>query len=152
MKTQIVPQRHWIWLAFIVMFIIQSCSTIRLISDYDEISDKAVSSMQDKVSKFFIKQERELNTEAGKYVSNIVFYDEVEADLNNLIIRANATQNQLFLQQVKLLVENIELTEKLHQMGFKKIGQLAPLKENFNRAFIDIVTLQMALKRGEKNK
>jgi hypothetical protein len=152
MKTQVMNQRHRVWLAFIMMLISHSCTSIRLISEYDEISDKAVTSMQDKVSKFFVKQERELNTEAGKYAANIAFYDEVKADLNNLSIRANATQNQIFLQQVKLLTENIGSTEKLHQLGFKKVEQIAAIKENFNSAFTAIIKLQLALKRGEENK
>lgn len=138
---------------FILLFILiaQSCTTIRLISDYDEITDKAVTSMQDMVSKYFAKLGREIGTEKAKYENYAEYFDDMKVDLNNLKIRANAIENNQIVQnQVLELTNMVVNTEKLHKIGFSSPLELNSLQNSFNNAFTAIVKLQLALKRGEK--
>ncbi len=138
---------------FIFIFVFQNCTSLKLISDYDDITDNAVMSMQEKVSRYFIKLNREIGTPKANYENYINFFDEAKVDLNNLKIRTDAIEkNDITQKIVKELSNMIETTEKLHQLGFNSNLEIIPIQNNFNIAFTSIVKLQMALKRGVKNK
>jgi hypothetical protein len=128
-----------------------SCSSIRLISDYDEITDKAVTELQDKVSRYFVKLSREIGTDKAKYENYVEFFDEAKVDLNNLKIRADAIdKNEITQKIVGELTNMVNTTEQLHQIGFNNKLEIVPIQKNFNVAFTAIIKFQMALKRGEK--
>lgn len=128
----------------------QSCSNIRLISDYDEITDVTVNELQRKVSGFFVKMERVIGTDSAKYENNISFYDDAKVDLDILSVRAKAFEkNTIMEKQVRALSQMFTDLEKLHKIGFVDVSQIEPLKQPFNSAFTAIIKLQMALKRGE---
>jgi hypothetical protein len=135
----------------VLLFFIFSCQTVRLISAYDEITDKAVMAFQEKVSKFFIKIDRNLGTENAAYKKNKSFYEDAAVDLNTLEIRTDAiNNNQLVQKQVAALQQMMQDLEKLHQLGFNSREELVPLRNGFNSAFTALTKLQLGLKRGEK--
>lgn len=137
----------------IAMMLIQSCTSIRLISDYDEITDKTVTQVQEKVSDYFVTLERTVGTEEGNYENFIEAFDNIKVDLNTLGVRAAAfDKNRIVQEHVKELNNMISNLEKLHKLGFTTYDQIEPLKQPFNTAFTAIIKLQLALKRGEKVK
>ena len=66
MKQLILNRKIPFFFGFLLI-LVTSCSSIRLISEYDEITDKAVTAFQEKVSKTFVKLESEVGTDQVKY-------------------------------------------------------------------------------------
>ncbi|QHI38663.1 hypothetical protein IMCC3317_40570 [Kordia antarctica] len=133
----------------ICILLLQSCA-VRLISDYDNITDKTVTELQEKVSNYFVKIERAIESEEAKYENFIKQFDEIKVDLNTLEVRAAAIdKNRIIQQQVKELQKMFKNLESLHKLGFNDYEQIRPLKASFNSAFTAIIKLQLALKRGE---
>jgi hypothetical protein len=139
-------------LIFIVFILLcQSCS-VRLISDYDSITDETVIELQEKVSNYFVKLERTVGSEEANYQNFTTLFDTLKVDLNTLEVRAAAIDNNRIVQQqidgLKNMVENLE---SLHKLGLSSYDQIKPLKASFNSAFTAIVKFQIAQKRGKKN-
>lgn len=133
------------------MLFISSCSSIRLVSEYDEITDKAATALQQNISTFFIKVQDEAGTEAAKYENYKLFYQQTKVELNTLQIRADAVEkNQIVQDEVTILNQMVLDLEKLHKKGFGRPEELDLLKKGFNSAFTAITKFQLALKRGEK--
>jgi hypothetical protein len=139
----------YIIISFLV-FIYGGCTSIRLISDYDEITDKKVNELQEKVVNHFVKLERVIGTDEAKYQNYIDFYDGVKVDLSILEIRARAIdKNDIIIKQLSLLKQNMMDLEQLHKIGFKSVSEIIPMENAFNSAFSAIIKLIIALKRGE---
>lgn len=133
------------------MMLVQSCTSIKLISEYDEITDNTVTELQEKVSDYFVKLERIIGTDEAKYESFVQQFDKIKVDLNTLEVRSAAfDKNRIVQQQVIELKKMIMKLESLHKLGFSNYDQIRPLKQSFNSAFTAIIKLQLALKRGEK--
>lgn len=128
-----------------------SCTSIRLISAYDEITDKNISALQEKVSGFFVEIKEVIGTEQAQYKHYNSFYRDVKTALEGLQIRANAIdKNELVQQQLVLLAQQLADLETLHKKGFNNTAVLQSAQEACNRSFTAIIRLQLALKRGEK--
>ncbi|QDH78465.1 hypothetical protein FKX85_05225 [Echinicola soli] len=127
-----------------------ACTSVRLISEYDPITDEKITELEEKVAAYFVQLERTIGTEEADYEHYQTFFDEAKVDLNTLAVRAAAVdKNRIVQEQVKELQNMVSNLEFLHKMGFASAEQLPPLKTAFNSAFTAIIRLQMALKRGE---
>lgn len=136
---------------FMTMALALSCSSIRLISEYDEITDKTVTLVQEKVANYFVKIERTIGTESAEYENYTDTFDEIKVDLNTLEVRAAAFEkNRIVQEQIQELKSMVKNLEELHKLEFTTYEQLEPLKKQFNSAFTAIIKLQLELKRGEK--
>lgn len=134
------------------ILLLSACSGIRLISEYDDITDKKVTELQDKFAKHFVTLERIIGTPEAAYENFIPFYDDVKSEMRTLTIRANAIdKNDIVIKQLKFLDQNIADLEALHKLGFSKTSEIIPIRNAFESAFTSIIKLQMALKRGEKS-
>jgi hypothetical protein len=150
MQVQL-KKRSLLLISYLVL-LLTSCSTVRLISEYDDVTDKAVTVLQEKVTKFFVKMENQVGTPQADYTNYKTFYEDAKVDLNTLKIRADAIdKNKIVQDQIAELYKMIENLEKLHKLGFASAELLKPLQQPFNSAFTAIIKLQLALKRGEKN-
>jgi len=139
------------FLALILIF--SGCQTVRLISEYDEITDKATTALQKKVSGYFVKLERVISTDDAKYEKFKYFFDGAKVDINTLQVRAAAIdKNEIVIEQINLIQKMLNDLEALHKIGFSTIQQITPLIQPFNAAFTAIIKLQMGLKRGETTK
>ncbi len=139
--------------SIIFLLLFQSCSSVKLISDYDEITDKTVTQLQRSVSNYFVVLERTIGTEENNYENFIQFFDNAKVDLNTLEIRTSVFEkNEIVQNQVKELKSMIKNLEELHKLGFTSLNSIEALQQPFNAAFTSIIKLQIALKRGEKNK
>ena len=127
--------------------------TLKLISDYDDVTDKSVTELQKKVETFLVRMEAAAGTSEGEVGSNKAFYDETKIALSSLRLRAEAIpNNKLTAEQISGLQDNIEVLRKLHESaghgGLTKILVEAP-RTAFNTQFKAILTLELAKKRGK---
>lgn len=139
-----------LWLICIWLFALQSCTTAKIPSDYDELTTKTLTELQQSVSTYFVKVERTLNTPMAQVSQFIPFFDDAKVKLNTLEIRTAAIENnQLTHQQILELQEMIANLEKLHELGFKSAEEIRELQKPFTSAFTSILKLQLALRRGK---
>lgn len=125
--------------------------TIKLISDYDETTDKAVTQLQRKVDSFLVDMQRKAGTPGAEYDKNAQFYDQARVDVDAIRVRAQAMpKNDITVQQINLVQDSLDKLEKLHKLGFSSPEEIAPLRSAFDISFTAILKLELAKKRGEK--
>jgi len=67
-----------------------ACSGITVISDYDEETDKSLTSLQQKTDDFVERLEGVTGTSDGAFEKNKDFYDDADRDLRQLEFRVNS--------------------------------------------------------------
>lgn len=123
---------------------------IKLVADYDEITDRSVTALQREFELFFIDLERNLYTPDAEYENYVGFYDEVRAELSVIRVRAAARpKNEITVEQLDLVAQNVDNLEELHKLGFESPEELEPLRIAFQQSFQAILTLELAKKRGQ---
>jgi hypothetical protein len=123
---------------------------IKLVADYDEITDRSVMALQREFERFFIDVERNLYTLEADHGNYIGFYDEVRAELGVIRVRAAARpKNEITVEQLDLVAQNVDNLEELHKLGFESPEELEPLRAAFQQSFQAILTLELAKKRGQ---
>jgi len=128
------------------------CTNIKLISDYDEKTDEAITSLQRKFETFFVILENKVGTEEAAHKNHIEFYQQVKVDISAIHLRVRALpQNKITEQQIDLLKENVEILEDFHKDGIHTIEVIQAPREDFNRALSNILKLELAKKRGEES-
>jgi len=141
-KTIALPTRLIAFVSILSLFI-SSCS-VSLISDYDEITDKTITEMQEKTSTVLVQLEDDAGTD--NYMLYKPFYQEVKADLNTLSVRANAIdKNQVTIDQIATLSSNFDNMESLHKKKLSK-EDIPLIRSALNRSFTAMIKLQMAKK------
>ncbi|PVW15807.1 hypothetical protein [Marixanthomonas spongiae] len=136
------------------VFFFNSCITVKLISDYDELTDQALHDLQQRTATYFVTLKRDLNDEDGtaNYDDYTGFFDKAQIALNTLKIRTGAIEkNSIVQQQVNELASIFDNLEKAHKIGFQSAEAITPPLSSFNTAFTAIAKLQLALKRGNEN-
>ncbi|REC66447.1 hypothetical protein DRF59_11465 [Chryseobacterium flavum] len=135
-----------------LLVILTSCTSIKLISDYDEVTDRKIVALQEKVTGFVVKIRDEIGADQAKYANYKSFYQDVKVDLETLKIRTNAIDNNKIVQdQVSELSNYIDNLEKVHKLGFTHVSEIDLINSQCNTIFTSLTKLQLALKRGEKN-
>jgi hypothetical protein len=145
-----LPKRYLPFIIFIILAVqTLGCSfKVRLVGEYDEITDQAVTELYKKTKGFFLKLQRASGQEAS-YEENKGFYEEVQGDIAVLILRAEITEENLkrnpLTQNFKDLQEQYDDLELLHKtMPNKKALQSA--EEALDRSFRAIVENLLYLK------
>jgi len=138
-----------IWIICFLVLIVQSCTTVKMASDYDALTDTTLAELQQSVSKYFVRIERNYEGPMAHMLHYAAFFDDAKVKLNTLEIRTAALEkNDLVHQQVLELQDMIRNLEKLHQIGFKSSEEIVELQKPFTQAFTSILKLQLALRRG----
>jgi len=133
----------------LIMLVLSGCSNIRLIADYDEQTDAAVTQIQRKMEQFLISLERNMGKDEASYARNTRFYDEVRVDLSAVRVRAAAIpENGIIIQQLGLLSDNLVNLEKIHKLGISA-NDIPPIRTAFNVSCTAILKLELAKKRGK---
>jgi len=124
--------------------------TVRLISNYDEITDLAVTDLQKKVETLFLTLESQQGLPECSYEHHTEFYKDAKVSLSAIEVRARAIpENDITVKQIDLLKENIDHLEQLHKINCLTKEQIELLRINFNSGFTAILKLELAKKRGE---
>ncbi len=142
----------------VAMLVALSGCTVKLISNYDEQTDKEVTAFQKKVESFLVKLEGLDGSPECTYDYHKSFYEDAKVEVSSIQVRAAALpQNAITTEQVDLLSRSLGSLEELHKGKIKKgIGknciskdEIQPLRESFNTSFTAILKLELAKKRGE---
>ena len=124
-----------------------SCAEIKLIQDYDAVSNNKINLLHDKTTKFFVKIQRTVGLPENKYEKHIDFYDDVKSDVHVLQTRTKAIDKSNITQkQLTSLLTQINTLEKLHQLGFKSKEEIIMVQSAIDESFTAILKLQIALK------
>lgn len=130
-----------------ISFLFFSCTGIRMIQEYDSISDTKITSLQEKTTRFFIKAERQIEQSQFLYENYINFYDDIKTDLNVLLVRSRAIQKTDIIQkQLNSLLIQINTLEELHKKKIKSKEELEPIKNAIESSYTAIIQFQLALK------
>ncbi len=135
------------------LLVLSSCK-VTLLAPYDEITDKAVTEMQEITSSFFVALESEPESAAMKYENQKQFYQKLKVKAATVRIRNNAIdKNKIMVNMIKELEANIGRLEQLHKG--KANGLLIPeevslLKDAFETQYGAIIKFLMALKQRAK--
>lgn len=125
--------------------------TVKLVSNYDEKTDKAVSELQKEVESFFVTMEEQQGTPACAYENHKSFYDETAVELSAIEVRAKALEkNEITVEQVNLLQDSFNNLEQLHQKECLSSNQIESLRSSFNSSITAILRLELAKKRGDQ--
>lgn len=140
--------------AFLMLFIATALATsgcsVRLISDYDEVLDNDVTSLQESAELFLGQLDSEAGTPAAAYSVNRDFYVKTGASLRTMATRAaSQPRSTIVLAQVKELQKSFDDLQKLHELDGDKglsAGEIAEARGALESEFASILTLQLALK------
>jgi hypothetical protein len=99
----------------LTLTISSACTSIQLVSNYDETIDTQAQQLQKKLDTYFISLQS-AGSENLKYKSQQKFYECVLADLNALDVRASGIyKNKLTIKQIDLAKENLAYLVLLHK-------------------------------------
>lgn len=141
---------HTNFLLLLLLPIIASGCSVKFIADYDEVTDKLVTDLQRKMEYFFLDLEYKFDTPEADYENYTEFYKEIKTDLKLLELRTSALpDNEITVKQVKLVQKNFLLFEEIHEEGLDDMILIDEPRKDFTLAFINILKLELAKKRGE---
>lgn len=128
------------------LLFINGC-TIQLVSQYDEKTDSAITSIHKEISDFLVDQP--LPDPPGETPEAITFYKTTHSHIKELKLRANAIpNNDLTLQQIDLLDQDITLLENLDKLGHTAIAHKLA-QDAIDIACGAMLKLELAKKRGQ---
>lgn len=128
---------------------VSGCS-IKLISSYDETTDRTVTALQKKTEAHLVALEAVEGLPECKYDKHKEFYGEAKVDVSAIAVRAAAIpKNEITTQQTILLSNSLDSLEKLHKIACLSKDQIKPLRTQFNSSFTAILKLELAKRRGE---
>jgi hypothetical protein len=130
-------------------FAVSGCS-LKLISSYDETTDKTVTALQKKTEAHLVALEAVEGLPECKYEKHKQFYDEAKVDVSAIAVRVAAIpKNEIATEQTVLLSGSLDSLEKLHKIACVSEDQIKPLRAQFNSSFTAILKLELAKRRGE---
>lgn len=150
MRGLVGSRRHHVALAATILVAL-ACA-VRLVSDYDDVTDKSVSTLQGEVDTFLRRIAR-LKPPACTWARHDEFYDHTYSAVSTLTVRNRARpKNEITVQQIELLDSSLVTLERLHRLKGDstcfKPEEVAPLRANFETAFTAILRFELAKKRG----
>ena len=135
------------FILFCLLIFSISCSQVRLIQEYDEVTDRQITSMQEKFARFFVKMRKQAGMPEGNYVKYESFYDDVRTQLNVLEVRNRAIpRTDITNDIISSLAKEVDLLENLHRMGFTTYDEVIPVKYAMESSFAAMLKFQLALK------
>jgi len=151
---------------FLYLAIMSGCSTVRLISEYDEVIDQGVTALQtrteDQMSKLEMslrkmsmykdgtREKADLQAQVA-YPASEEFYRNFRVDLRVLKARAEIYEkNDITVKQFEALEVILDSQIEIHQRGFSSAEDVVDMRNAFTRGFKGILKLEIAKKRGAK--
>ncbi len=146
---------HNFLILFLMAFTLGACSTVELISQYDEETDKNVTALHKDITTFLTKLGNKTDFATCSHASNLDFYEQARIDLTTITVRAHAIpKNDITINMLGTLGSSIDTLEQLHlakNAGSTCLtsGELALIQGSFNVSTTSILRLETAKKRGE---
>lgn len=131
-----------------VMLIASGCA-VKLISGYDEATDKAVTELQQKMETHLATLESVDGLPECTYENHKQFYDQAKMDINAIAVRAAAIpKNSIITKEIALLSSNLDNFEKLHKISCLSTDQITLVRSHFNTSYTAIHKQLEFAKRG----
>lgn len=136
--------------AFLVVALALPGCVVKLVSNYDETTDRTVTALQKKTEAHLIALEAAEGLPECKYEDHKQFYGEAKVDVSAIAVRTAAIpKNEITSEQVMLLSKSLENLEELHKIACLSRNQISPLRIQFNSSFTAILKLEFAKRRGD---
>lgn len=134
------------------MVLVALACAVRLVSEYDDVTDRSVSALQGDVDSFLRRIAR-LKAPACTWARQDEFYDHAYSAVSTLAVRNRARpKNGITVQQIELLDSSLATLERLHKLKGDSAcfnpEEVAPLRANFETTFTAILRFELAKKRG----
>ncbi|KQZ76719.1 hypothetical protein ASE06_05895 [Sphingopyxis sp. Root214] len=124
---------HRAIISCVILAVLSGCTTIQLVSKYDETTDKEASAIQKKLSEFFVKQQAASTDSERSFARSQPFFQDVTASLNALQVRAGGIyKNSLTVEQLHLAEDNLAYLALLHKSCIT--GNLSDIQRKAVRA------------------
>ena len=134
----------------LAMTLALSSCTVKLVSGYDETTDRAVTDLQRKTEAHLVTLESVEGLPECTYENHKQFYDEAKVDISAITVRAAAIpKNDITTQESQLLASQLDNLEKLHKIACLSKDQITLVRTHFNTSFTAILKLELAKRRGE---
>ena len=132
---------------FVFFFFLFSCAEVKLIQEYDTVSNNKINVIYEKSTKFSVKLKRNIGLPESKYEKYIDFYDDVKSDIHILETRTKAIEkSQIVQKQINALDIQIQSLEQLHKKGFTSKEEIELIQSAFDQTIASMLKLQVALK------
>jgi hypothetical protein len=132
---------------FVFFFFLFSCAEVKLIQEYDTVSNNKINMIYEKSTKFFVKLKRNIGLPESKYEKYIDFYDDVKSDIHILETRTKAIEkSQIVQKQINALDIQIQSLEQLHKKGFTSKEEIELIQSAFDQTIASMLKIQVALK------
>jgi hypothetical protein len=129
---------------------VTACSTVRLVSEYDEQVDRTATRLQRLMDAFLTRLENLPTNDVERgYATNKEFYLQYGVDLRALKVRAIGLQrNSITVEQIERMENSLEQLRSAHESQ----NRLSPpaireFRNLFNLAWTAILTFELAKKR-----
>ena len=166
-----VQQRHLISVLSVILVVLtlSSCAGVRLISDYDEATDKSLTAIQQKTDDFVAALIKKASTADAAFDKHKDFYDDIDQQLRRLEFRVNSIPKNdktiSLVKKIRLVIlgdgkcsdEGNSLRD-LHCMAASKEKGPSSValeinRRNINQTISAALSLEVAKKQGlEQNK
>ena len=134
--------------ALSVVFALVGC-TVRLISDYDENTDRGAGEFQKSVETFLVKIESQGRGAGPLTDAEKDFFQKAVVDLSALSVRASAIpKNEITVKMIANLTDSLETLQQLVPLGITN-EQVKPIRSALNISTAAIIKLELEKKRGE---
>lgn len=152
-----LPNRVHRTVSIVLILVVLSGCTVKLISSYDEETDRSVTALQRRVETFLVRLDELDGSLDCTYDHHKAFYAGAKVEISAIQVRAAAIpQNEITTEQVALLSKSLGSLEELHKIKAKKgpgknclsKEEIEPVQEGFNASFTAILKLELAKKRG----
>lgn len=95
---------------------LSGCTTIELVSKYDDQTDEAATAMQKDVTAFFIEIRTALSEKERSFAESQDFYRKQAVSISSMQVRAdNIPRNALTQQQLKLVEDQLAILALMHK-------------------------------------
>lgn len=148
------------------LLMLAACTSVRLISDYDEVTDQKLMSIQQKTDDFIVALSKVTQSADGAFARHAAFYDDIDRDLRQLEFRVqsipNNTKTQALVADIRKAVlgdgscsaDGASLRD-LHCIPENRERGPSPraleiARRNVNQAISAALSLELAKKQGSE--
>lgn len=104
LSRNVLEKRNFFGSLTVFLLFISACTSVRLIQEYDEITDQRLTALQEKSARFFVKMERQAGFPESDFKNYLSFYEDVKTELSVLEVRSRAIpKSEIVQQQIKSL-------------------------------------------------
>lgn len=158
-----LPRMSLLTVSILWLLTLTGCTSIRLISDYDAVTDSQLVALQEKTDALVESLNRSFGTDSASFQQSSGLYDDIDRDLRRLEFRIGAIPNNA---KTESLVRNIRLAiigaggnadstslRDLHSLPENRdrgipLKTLEVARRNINQTIFAALRLELAKKQG----